>query len=271
VKPYQCASTPQGLAERTYNYSLLSGPVDSEVKLTLEDAGGEVFTCSLSRTREQMSRPVLETRTLGDGIAYVALNSFGSDEVVTKLDSVFASIEHATALIIDLRENQGGNSSYGYEILGRLVSGPFTTTSWRSRRYIPTFRAWGLPPLWFRPPVSSYQPGGDEPYTGPVVVLTGPQTASAAEDFCVVLGDLDRGTIVGEPTYGSTGQPLIFRLPGGGSARVCTKHDTYPDGREYVGAGILPDIVVSPNVEDIRSGRDPVLDRAIAYLTTPGG
>jgi C-terminal processing protease CtpA/Prc len=75
-----------------------------------------------------------------------------------------------------------------------------------------------------------------------------------------------RGKIVGEASGGSTGQPLFFELPGGGNARVCTKRDTYPDGTEWVGNGIAPDILVRPTVADIRAGRDTVLERALELL-----
>jgi carboxyl-terminal processing protease len=71
---------------------------------------------------------------------------------------------------------------------------------------------------------------------------------------------------VGEPTGGSTGQPLMFNLPGGGLARVCTKRDTYPDGREFVGVGIQPQVLVRPTVEDFRAGRDTVLEAALELL-----
>jgi C-terminal processing protease CtpA/Prc len=266
VMPYQCASSPQGLTERTYNYSLLSGSVETRVKLTLENDAGQVYTRSLARTRRQQSRPTLETHMLEGDLAYVALNSFGAEEVVSQFDSVFGSIETAAGLVIDLRENQGGNSGFGYQILARLTAQPFTTTAWRTRQYSPTFRAWGMAPAWYRSTGSTYQPGGGEPYAGPVAVLIGAQTASAAEDFCVAFDTMDRGVMIGEPTYGSTGQPLVFGLPGGGFAQVCTKHDTYPDGREFVGIGVLPDILISPTADDVRSGRDPVLEAAVTHL-----
>ncbi len=48
----------------------------------------------------------------------------------------------------------------------------------------------------------------------------------------------------GEPTFGSTGQPMLFSLPGGGSTRGCTKKDTYPDGKEFIDYGIQPDIEI---------------------------
>ncbi|WP_456427486.1 S41 family peptidase [Rhodocaloribacter sp.] len=100
----------------------------------------------------------------------------------------------------------------------------------------------------------------------PTVVLTSWMTASAAEDFLIYLDGASHITLMGEPTFGSTGQPLFLDLPGGGSARIVTKRDTYPDGRDFVGYGIRPDIPVAPSVEDIRTGRDAVLERALAFL-----
>jgi C-terminal processing protease CtpA/Prc len=65
---------------------------------------------------------------------------------------------------------------------------------------------------------------------------------------------------------GSAGQPLFLDLPGGGSARIVTKRDTYPAGRDFVGYGIRPAIPVAPSVEDIRTGRDAAPERAPAFL-----
>jgi C-terminal processing protease CtpA/Prc len=99
-----------------------------------------------------------------------------------------------------------------------------------------------------------------------VVVLTSAQTGSAAEDFCVAFDLMKRGAIIGEPTSGSTGQPLHFALPGGGHGRVCTVRCTYPDGKEFVGVGVEPDIKAYPTIKDIRTGRDTVLETAVHYL-----
>jgi C-terminal processing protease CtpA/Prc len=101
------------------------------------------------------------------------------------------------------------------------------------------------------------------------VVLSGPATFSAAEDFLVAWKNSGRGKVIGEPSGGSTGQPLVFQLPGGGSARVCTKRDTFPDGTEWVGKGIAPDILVRPTLADVRAGRDTVLEQAREFLKAP--
>ncbi|MFH1011869.1 MAG: hypothetical protein V1784_11635 [bacterium] len=59
---------------------------------------------------------------------------------------------------------------------------------------------------------------------------------------------------------------LVFFLPGGGNAFVCTAHCFYPDGKEFVGVGVLPDIEVRSTVKDVRTGKDPVLDAATNQL-----
>jgi C-terminal processing protease CtpA/Prc len=105
-----------------------------------------------------------------------------------------------------------------------------------------------------------------DPYRKPVVVLTSPRTYSAAEDFAAVFDAMKRGAIVGEPTGGSTGQPLSVPLPGGGSVRICTKHDRYADGKEFVGVGIQPGVTAAPTVADFRAGRDTVLEAALSFL-----
>jgi C-terminal processing protease CtpA/Prc len=116
-------------------------------------------------------------------------------------------------------------------------------------------------------PGASFAMKRERHFDGPVAVLIGPRTFSAAEDFAMSFDAMKRGILVGSKTAGSTGQPLTFALPGGGSARICVKRDTYPDGREFVGQGIAPQVEVAATMEDIRSGRDPVLDRAVAELT----
>lgn len=110
------------------------------------------------------------------------------------------------------------------------------------------------------------QPDPLHQYKKPVLVLTSAATFSAAEDFAVAFDGMQRGTLVGEATGGSTGQPLIIKLPGGGSARICTKRDSYADGRAFVGVGVLPQHIVKQTVESVRAGRDEVLEAALATL-----
>ena len=102
--------------------------------------------------------------------------------------------------------------------------------------------------------------------TAPLVVLTGHNTASAAEDFLIYLDNLKRATRVGRKTFGSTGQPLFVLLPGGGRARICTKNDTFPDGKEFIGYGIQPHVEVNPGVKDFVKNNDVILKKGLEVL-----
>jgi len=269
--PLQSASTPQDRAVRTYTYTLLQGPARQPVALTLRDAKGRTFTKSVPRSgyptaETAAKRPLLEVKLLKGNVGYVALNSFDDPALVPQFAQAYPQLSRTSALVIDVRANGGGNSDHGYAVLSYLTDQPFRTSRWMTREYHPAFRAWGQRPQWYSELDAPFPPKSAAPYTKPVVVLTSARTYSAAEDFAVAFDELKRGKIIGEPTGGSTGQPLSFALPGGGSARVCTKRDTYPDGKEFVGVGVQPQVVVRPTVRDVRSGRDAVLEAALKEL-----
>lgn len=274
VKPYQSVSTAQDMENRIFSYALLAGSSKSPIALTLRDAKENVFKKSVSRlTAEERikknpaSVSPFEFKMLSNNIAYVALNSFGDDKAADMFAANYDEIAKADAIIFDVRENGGGNGSVGFKILSYLTDKPFTTSVWYTRQYRPSIRAWGMPqdtfgeePLW--------KPNGKEVYRKPVIVLTSPRTFSAAEDFTLAFSILKRGTIIGEVTGGSSGQPLFFGLPGGGSARVCTMHEKDPNGPEFIGKGIVPDKIAKPTVADFRAGRDAVLEAALEQLNT---
>ena len=267
IEPYESASTLQSLRERVYSMNLLAGDLTKPIALTVRTRDGKTLTRDVKRVpREQRKIPVpkpFEWKMLPGNVAYVALNAFDDDTAANEYDKAFDEIAKADALILDVRRNGGGSSGVGYRVIATLVDHPFATSAWSTRDYRPTYRAWGRPQQMFKGDTSSYPPNGKKLYTKPVIVLTGPYTFSAAEDFAVAFDASKRGTIVGEATGGSTGQPLQFSLPGGGSARVCTKRDTYPDGKAFVGVGVQPNVAVVPKLEDFRRGKDTVLDAAL--------
>jgi carboxyl-terminal processing protease len=271
VAPLQSASTPHDLAARVYGFALFGGLVSETLDVTFRSTSGEAFTRKVARLpiaegRKLATPPAMEFRMLPGNVAYVALNSFNDDSAAEQFEARFDEIAKADALVIDVRENGGGNSGVGYRVLACLTDKPFKTSRWRTRDYRPTFRAWGRGEGVHAEEAGEVAPSGSRHFSKPVVVLTSARTYSAAEDFAVAFDAMKRGPIVGEPTGGSTGQPLMFALPGGGGARVCTKRDTYPDGREFVGVGVQPHTLVRPTLADFRAGRDTVLEAALRVV-----
>lgn len=273
VAPYQSASTPQDLERRTHSYGFLGGDANAQPKVTFAGRSGKAFTVTVPRvpmaewSKQAQHKPPFEFKMLDGGIAYVALNGFGNDSAADGFIEAWPKISQARALVIDVRANGGGNSTVGYRVLATLTGSPFVTTKWSSREYVPTFRAWGRPAKMHKASPGEWKADGERLFKGPVAVLTSSATYSAAEDFALAFDIMKRGAIIGEPTGGSTGQPLFFSLPGGGRARVCTKQDMYPDGRNFVGVGIQPTILVRPTVTDLRKNKDTVLNAAIEYLS----
>jgi carboxyl-terminal processing protease len=94
-------------------------------------------------------------------------------------------------------------------------------------------------------------------YSAPVVLLFNATTPSSAEEFAISLLDNGRALGVGRQTAGSTGNPIVFRLPAGRRARFSTGDLRRIDGSQIEGIGIAPDVLVEWTVEDLRQGRDP--------------
>jgi C-terminal processing protease CtpA/Prc len=186
--------------------------------------------------------------------------------MVAKFDSLFPLIEQSKALILDVRENSGGNSDIAYEILGYLVDQSFKIVQGKNRTYNSFFRAMRKTQQWADNPSVELPANALRHYSKPLVVLISSRTGSAAEDFCVVLSHLKRGILIGTPTAGATGQPLFYGLPGGGTGVVCTIRTCSPGGKEFVGIGIEPDITVLQTVSDVQSGNDAALRTALSTL-----
>jgi C-terminal processing protease CtpA/Prc len=266
--PYVAASTDLARERAAYDFYLTRGTGKS-LRIKLQDPSGAVSEHTINRGGYKWDlvpkRERVEAKVLASNIGYLAVNDCG-DGQNQRIDEAMPKLMDTRALIVDLRRNGGGSSGVGYHLLGYLTDRPFAGSRQVVRHYIPTYRARGMEMEFLEMPAEEIQPHRKALYSKPVVVLTSVGTASAAEDFCVSFKAIGRGKFIGEPTYGSTGQPLMFSLPGGGSARVCTKHDTFPDGSEFVGVGVPPDIPVHQSVSDLRSGVDTVLGAALRHL-----
>jgi C-terminal processing protease CtpA/Prc len=280
VKPYTSSSTPQDLEMRLYESYLFMGSAKEPVQLTLRDDQGRVLKKTVMRltgaqadeARKEAVKsgrtppPPFEWKMLPGDIVYVKLNSFYDGRGADMFAAAFDEMAGAKAMLIDLRNNTGGESRVGWRILSYLTDKPFKTSQWYTRQYRPAYRAWGRAQETYGKGAGEHQPDGKKFYSGRVVVLTSPRTFSAAEDFMVAYVSMKRGMTVGEPTGGSTGQPVYFTLPGGGGAVVCSKRDRFPDGRDFVGKGVQPDVLVRPTLADFRAQRDTVLEAALKEL-----
>jgi C-terminal processing protease CtpA/Prc len=267
-RPYITSNSPQHIEVEVYSYGLLAGPRDRPVTVQFRSKDGRVFEKQLARgpRPDATALPLVEFRMLDGNIAYVAINTFNSEDVPKEIEAHLSEIRGSDGLILDVRQNDGGSGAMAYNILAYLNAEDFATPPFKSRQYIATLRVWGEPGGWWEPKPTVWKGMGSESYTKPVAMLIGPRSLSATDVFAEAFKNLRRGLLIGEPTAGSTGDPLGFSLPGGGSARVSTSTDV---GEGIIGRGVQPDILVPRTVEDFLKERDAALDAAVSALRSP--
>ncbi len=276
---------------------------DKPVRLTFNTPEGKIASYDVkinTGNKEWKSIPaIIRYRDfftmLPGNIAYLQLRHFRDTSVVAAFKKQLPELYKAKGIIIDLRYNSGGNSAIGVEILKYFTEQKqIKGSAWKTPNHLAAYKAWGKfytlkdtvdmtekdkesikksiavanHNYWFGEDAEIFDNNLTIPrIKAPLIVLIGNNTGSAAEDFLISLDDIKgRATTIGERTFGSTGQPLSFDLPGGGSARICTKRDTYPDGREFVGYGIKPDIEIKRTITDLLAGKDAVLEKALDIL-----
>ena len=177
------------------------------------------------------------------------------------LDTIFSDPK-LTGLVIDVRINFGGADPYGLALASRLATSEYLAYS-KEARLDPADRTKWTPgqPSTVRP---STRPG----FKGPVVELTGPLTISAGETTTqALMGRIPTIVRIGENTQGVFSDVLGRRLPNGWSFGLPNEVFRTADGKTFDGPGIPPDVQVPVFADqDLKSGRDPGLARAVAEL-----
>jgi carboxyl-terminal processing protease len=156
------------------------------------------------------------------------------------------------AVILDLRENDGGDA-----LVTARVAGAFFAK--KRVMLVRTGRESGE---------DDVRAAGSRAYTGPLVVLVGRRSASAAEAFAALVGGSGRGMTIGDRTAGALTGAAHFRLPDGGMLSVATSDVHMPDGERLEGVGYKPEIMIPWPVAGRRAGIDPQLQRALATLSS---
>ncbi len=268
VPPQLGYVTPQARAANTFGWQLWLGEAGTTFCVRLRNLDGTEQDVTLHRDgwADAIRDPVVEARMLDGRIGYLALNTFGDPRASAMIDSAMATLGDLRGLIVDTRRNSGGSQDAGWHLLSQFMTAPYVQVEQYSSSYIGIWRAWGGLPPHVPLPERVVKPDPRVHRSYPLLWLVGPRTASAAEGVAALAEQSGVATTVGETTFGSTGQPILVPLPGGGTARVRVEEERFNDGRIYTRRGISPQVPISVTLEGLKAGRDEVLEGAMAIM-----
>lgn len=103
---------------------------------------------------------------------------------------------------------------------------------------------------------------------GKVAFITGGGAVSYAESVMGYVEGLGLGEIVGGPTAGANGNVNPFTTPGGYGIYWTGMKVLKHDGSQHHTIGVLPTVPAEPTIAGVRAGRDELLERALAVVTT---
>jgi len=191
---YKELGTAKRFAEKLTS-DLRSATHDKHIAVFFDPAPGAPPDSSTPpvKSREHFNFGFYKIERLRGNVGYLDLRSFANlDEGRETASAYLDALANFDAIIIDLRQNGGGNTPMAAYIASYFF-GPkpvhFTDMYWRDQNKNVE--------VWTSENVPGRRSVGQD-----LFLLVGPSTFSAAEDFCYSLQQLKRATLVGEKTGG---------------------------------------------------------------------
>ena len=201
----------------------------------------------------------LSYRILDDNIAYVRYESFMDGIGEGNLDKMFINLMFCQGLILDIRDNGGGNLLYAERLAARFFNERTMVGYMQHKTGAGHSDFSSLEEQWL-------DPSSNIRWHKPVCLLTNRGVYSAANEFVKYMKQCPTATIVGDHTGGGAGLPFSSSLPNGWSVRfsACPMYDVEKQDTEF---GISPDVRVDLLQSDLLSGEDTIIEAARAILS----
>ncbi|MCM1504351.1 MAG: S41 family peptidase [Muribaculum sp.] len=201
---------------------------------------------------------------LPQNVGYLRYGSFANTIGEGNLDNVLFYLDPCDALIIDIRNNGGGNMTNVETFVRRFITERILA-GYISHKTGPGHEDFSKPYAYYFDPAEK----GRVMWGKPVVVLTSRGTFSAANNFVSIMKYIPGVTIIGSTTGGGSGMPFNSELPNGWGVRfsACSVLDCKGQSTEF-GVDPSPGCEVDLDPQAAVEGRDTILDFAVGYLTS---
>lgn len=229
--------------------SKIRGQKGTKVEITVYRKNTlEEYSCTVTRDIIEVTTVAYEMKE--DNIGYIIVSGFEQvtykqfEEAIKDLNE-----QGMEKMIVDLRDNPGGNLSTVCEMLDLILpEGTIVYTEDKNN---------------VREVITS---DDKKQMQIPMAVLINGNSASASEIFAGAIQDYEMGTLVGTTTYGKGIVQNIYSLGDGTSLKLTTSEYFTPNGRNIHGIGIKPDIEVKYEYDAENPTADNQLQAAMKHL-----
>ncbi len=200
----------------------------------------------------------LKYRVLDDNIGYIYYESFNAAVGEGNLDDALSHMMLCRGLIIDIRNNGGGNLTTAERLAARFIDDETLVG------YIQHKTGTGHSDF-SSMEEQRLKPSSNVRWHKRVCVLTNRQVYSAANEFVKYMKCSPRVKVVGDRTGGGAGLPFTSSLPNGWVVRfsACPMYDRDRQSTEF---GIAPDYDCQLSQADVARGVDTIIEYARQLL-----
>jgi hypothetical protein len=195
---------------------------------------------------------------LENNIGYIYCSSFSNGIGDGNLDQTLNKLAICDGLIIDVRNNGGGNLTNATRMAQRFTNEKVLTG------YIQHKTGKGHSD--FSDPTPIYvEPSNSIRWQKKVIVLTNRHSYSATNDFVNSMRCFPNVTLVGDKTGGGSGLPFSSELPNGWGVRFSASPHLDAQ-KQHIEFGIDPDKKVDMSKEDENNDLDTIIEEARKIL-----
>lgn len=231
----------------------IRGVKGSEVRLLIVREGW-VEPQEIKVTRDVINVPVLETEIRSDGIFVISLHNFTANSPMLFRQALREFVDSGSyRLILDVRGNPGGYLEASVDMAswflpaGKVVvtedyGGNENNVDHRSRGY------------------NIFNENLE------MVILVDKGSASASEILAGSLRHYNVATLIGTNTFGKGSVQELIPITKNTGLKITVARWLMPSGEQIPKDGIVPDTIVELSEEDVKSGRDLQMEKAVEIL-----
>lgn len=235
---------PDPEARRFAINAAVGGNRDRDRKIRFRSRDGSVRDVLLP-FKPLADRASINHRKLDDGFGYIAITTFGDNDAPKAFDAALEALKDSPGLIIDARDNGGGDTAIARPIMGRFIKErlPYALMRRRSGQGV------GLTDPW----TEYVDPQGPFTYEKPVVVLQNHWSGSMAEGFPMGMKGIGRAVTVGTETMGLGAAVFPLRLDRTGISINYSAEPVY-DVKGTPRWQLKPDVQTAPGADILAAG-----------------